>query len=60
MKWTFIDVVHWFGGAYLLLGGLMTEFGIQLPGMVIDPKIAIPAGGAVIAAGLKAGITSGK
>lgn len=52
------DVLHYGSSLLLLLMAGLTELGVQLPGVQVDPKIAGAAGIGVLVAGLKGGITS--
>jgi len=54
------DVAHYGSGFACLAMAGVTELGVQLPGVTVDPKIAGAAGIGILAAGLKSGVTSGK
>lgn len=59
MKFTLIDAAH-YGMSILLLGlAGLTEVGVSLPGVSVDPKVAGAAGFGILVAGLKGGVTSG-
>lgn len=53
------DAAH-YGSAFVLLGAAgVTELGVHLPGISVDPAVAGAAGVGILAAGLKGGVTSG-
>lgn len=54
------DVAHYGSAVACLLMAGLSELGVQLPGVTVDPKIAGAAGIGILAAGLKGGLTSGK
>lgn len=54
------DVAHYGSAVTCLALAGMTELGVSLPGVTVDPKIAGAAGIGILAAGLKGGVTSGK
>lgn len=56
---TWLDAAH-YGMSVLLLGlAGLTEAGVSLPGVTVDPKVAGAAGVGILVAGLKGGWTSG-
>lgn len=60
MQISWKDVAHYGSGVACLAMAGLTEIGVQLPGVTVDPKIAGAAGIGILAAGLKSGVTSGK
>lgn len=60
MEISWKDALH-YGSAFVLLGAAgLTEVGVSLPGVTVDPKVAGAAGIGILAAGLKGGWSSGK
>lgn len=60
MEISWKDALH-YGSAFVLLGAAgLTEVGVSLPGVTVDPKVATAAGIGILAAGLKGGWSSGK
>jgi hypothetical protein len=54
-----VDLLH-YGSGLLLLGlGLMAMVGVHLPGVTVNPEVAIPGGLGVLAAGLKSSVFTG-
>lgn len=58
MNFDWKDWLHYGSSVLLLLMAGLTELGVQLPGVTVDPKIAGAAGVGVLVAGLKGGWTS--
>lgn len=59
MKFTWIDAAH-YGSAFVLLGMAgLTQLGVHLPGITVDPMVAGSTGVGILVAGLKGGVSSG-
>lgn len=54
------DVAHYGSALVCLAMAGLSELGVSLPGVTVDPKVAGAAGIGILAAGLKSGVTSGK
>ncbi len=47
------DILHYGTSALLLAMAGLSEMGVQLPGIVVDPKVAGAAGIGILVAGFK-------
>lgn len=54
------DIAHYGSALVCLAMAGLSELGVTLPGVTVDPKVAGAAGIGILAAGLKSGVTSGK
>ena len=54
-----IDYLHYVMGIGLMIAAALTQAGVSLPGVTVNPTTAGAAGVGILAAGLKGGWTSG-
>jgi len=54
------DAAHYGVAALAILLGLMAHFGIQIPGVTIDPSVTDSFGVGVLLAGFKGGFRNGE
>lgn len=53
------DVLHYGSAVFLFAMGGITEMGVHLPGIQVDPTVCFATGAGIFASGLKGGVTSG-